>query len=282
MEEETEVFLSESYSLKSHFNQQAGPIHLYLQRCSCVIIDKVIYCLGGEENKRITANCIEIDMRKDSWWKSDISLQRPKINFCAENLEGKIIVAGGEDENGGFLQECEAIDPQLKKSTCISPLNIARKNFVLLYDQNRGVLFALGGITQEENASKKCEFIDENSNGDWCLMPDMLTGRCYFSALIVYEHIYCFGGRDKDGKIINFVEKFDGSQWVACSPMIKSRMWFVSVFKQDEDTLWCFGGVSDDEEPTDSVEKYSIEQDLWVPARVLKEPRCGFYCVGME
>ncbi|CAK8688299.1 unnamed protein product [Clavelina lepadiformis] len=123
-------------------------------------------------------------------------------------------------------------------------------------DRGAGLLYALGGWDDNNNATTKAECYDPR-NGKWEYIPPMKTCRSGLTAVVLNNEIYAIGGDDGSNNL-NSVEKYDPDTkaWIDVSCMNEER-WDGSACVVDG-LIWVFGG-----EYAETVEFYDPATNKW-------------------
>lgn len=127
----------------------------------CVVSENsLVYCIGGKTDDNKATNKMFAYNHKKSEWKEVASMKTPRSMFGAVIHKGKIIVAGGVNEEG-LTAACEAYDFGTNKWSPFTDFPQERSSVNLV--SCGGLLFAVGGFAMVENENKECapsEIID--------------------------------------------------------------------------------------------------------------------------
>ncbi|KAF6726746.1 Bardet-Biedl syndrome 5-like protein [Oryzias melastigma] len=127
----------------------------------CVVSENgLVYCIGGKTDDNKTTNKVFAYNHKKAEWKEVASMKTPRSMFGAVIHKGKIIVAGGVNENG-LTATCEAYDFGTNKWGPFTEFPQERSSPNLV--SCGGLLYAVGGFAMVENENKECaptEIID--------------------------------------------------------------------------------------------------------------------------
>lgn len=127
---------------------------------SVVSENGLVYCIGGKTEDNKTTNKMFAYNHKRSEWKEVASMKTPRSMFGAVIYKGRIIVAGGVNEDG-LSAGCEAYDFGTNKWSPFTDFPQERSSINLVCCD--GQLFAVGGFAMVENDDKECapsEIID--------------------------------------------------------------------------------------------------------------------------
>ncbi|RVE58033.1 hypothetical protein OJAV_G00205020 [Oryzias javanicus] len=127
----------------------------------CVVSENgLVYCIGGKTDDNKTTNKMFAYNHKKAEWREVASMKTPRSMFGAVIHKGKIIVAGGVNENG-LTATCEAYDFGTNKWGPFTEFPQERSSLNLV--SCGGLLYAVGGFAMVENENKECapnEIID--------------------------------------------------------------------------------------------------------------------------
>ncbi|XP_028289496.1 kelch-like protein 41a [Parambassis ranga] len=127
----------------------------------CVVSENgLVYCIGGKTDDNKAINKMFAYNHKRSEWKEVASMKTPRSMFGAVIHKGKIIVAGGVNEEG-VTGACEVYDFGNNKWSPFPEFPQERSSVNLV--SCGGQLFAVGGFALVENENKECapsEIID--------------------------------------------------------------------------------------------------------------------------
>ncbi|XP_076026068.1 kelch-like protein 41a [Genypterus blacodes] len=127
----------------------------------CVVSENgLVYSIGGKMDDDKTTNKMFTYNHKKSEWKEVASMKTPRSMFGAVIHNGKIIVAGGVNEDG-LTAACEAYDFGTNKWSQFTDFPQERSSISLV--SCGGLLYAVGGFALMENEDKECapsEMID--------------------------------------------------------------------------------------------------------------------------
>ncbi|KAK2839771.1 hypothetical protein Q5P01_013511 [Channa striata] len=120
----------------------------------CVVSDNgLVYCIGGKTDDNKTTNKMFAYNHKRSEWKEVASMKIPRSMFGAVIHNGKIIVAGGINEEG-LTATCEAYDFGTNKWSPFTEFPQERSSVNLV--SCGGLLYTVGGFAMVENENKEC------------------------------------------------------------------------------------------------------------------------------
>ncbi|XP_014900661.1 kelch-like protein 41a [Poecilia latipinna] len=120
----------------------------------CVVSENgLVYCLGGKTDENKATNKMFAYNHKRSEWKEVASMKTPRSMFGAVIHKGKLIVAGGVNEDG-LTSACEAYDFGTNKWSPFTEFPQERSSINMV--SCGGLLYAVGGFAMVENENKEC------------------------------------------------------------------------------------------------------------------------------
>ncbi|KAF0026449.1 hypothetical protein F2P81_021186 [Scophthalmus maximus] len=120
----------------------------------CVVSENgLVYCIGGKTDDNKSTNKMFAYNHKRSEWKEVASMTTPRSMFGAVFHKGKIVVAGGVNEEG-ITSACEAYDFGTDKWSPFTEFPQERSSVNLV--SCGGQLYAVGGFAMVENENKEC------------------------------------------------------------------------------------------------------------------------------
>ncbi|CAK8682594.1 unnamed protein product [Clavelina lepadiformis] len=211
------------------------------ERPSAVNYNQQILLMGGHEcgsfNALNSAEMLDLNDENPKWDSNLPSMGEKRYGFASTLLDGLVYCAGGEDATG-HLSSCDSYNPEERKWSSITNMNETRSSFTLV--SARGLLYALGGWDDNNNATTKAECYDPRK-GKWEYIPPMKTCRSGLTAVVLNNEIYAIGGDDGSNHLSS-VEKYDldTKTWIDVSCMNEER-WDGSACVVDG-FIWVFGG----------------------------------------
>ncbi|KAJ0070363.1 hypothetical protein NL108_007710, partial [Boleophthalmus pectinirostris] len=120
----------------------------------CVVSENgLVYCLGGKTDENKTINKMFAYNHKKAEWKELAAMKTPRSMFGAVVHKGKIIVAGGVNEDG-LTSACEAYDFGTNKWSAFLDFPQERSSVNLV--SCGGQLYAVGGFAMVMDENKEC------------------------------------------------------------------------------------------------------------------------------
>ncbi|XP_061548576.1 kelch-like protein 41a [Phycodurus eques] len=124
----------------------------------CVVSENgLVYCIGGKTDDNKPTNKMFAYNHKRSEWKEVASMKTPRSMFGAVIHKGKIIVAGGVNDEG-LTAACETYDFSTNKWSPFTEFPQERSSINLV--SCGGLLYAIGGFAMVENENKECEPVE--------------------------------------------------------------------------------------------------------------------------
>ncbi|KAK9537587.1 hypothetical protein VZT92_005191 [Zoarces viviparus] len=121
----------------------------------CVVSENgLVYCIGGKTDDNKATNKMFAYNHKRSEWKEVASMTTPRSMFGAVIHNGKIVVAGGVNEEG-LTAACETYDFGANKWSPFTEMPQERSSVNLV--SCGGQLYTLGGFAVVVNENKECE-----------------------------------------------------------------------------------------------------------------------------
>ncbi|XP_031714448.1 kelch-like protein 41a [Anarrhichthys ocellatus] len=121
----------------------------------CVVSENgLVYCIGGKTDDNKATNKMFAYNHKRSEWKEVASMKTSRSMFGAVIHNGKIVVAGGVNEEG-LTAACETYDFGANKWSPFTEMPQERSSVNLV--SCGGQLYTLGGFAMVENEDKECE-----------------------------------------------------------------------------------------------------------------------------
>ncbi|CAK8688248.1 unnamed protein product [Clavelina lepadiformis] len=222
---------------------------------SAVNYNQQILLMAGSKGRTYYNSVEMLDLNDENpQWDSNLpSMIEKRHAFASSLLNGLVYCAGGYNDTGR-LSSCESYNLEERKWSSIRNMNKKRTYHALV--SARGLLYAIGGYDNDNNATNTAECYDP-LNGMWEYIPPMKTCRYGLTAVVLNNEIYAIGGRD-DSNRLSSVEKYnlDTKNWIDVPSMNEERSGgsacVVGGF------IWVFGGCD-----SKTVEFYDLATNKW-------------------
>ncbi|KAM9820468.1 kelch-like protein 41b [Neosynchiropus ocellatus] len=112
----------------------------------------LVYCIGGKTDDNKALNKMFVYNHKQAEWRELAAMKTPRSMFAAAVHNGKIIVAGGVNEEG-LSASCEIYDFATNKWEPFAEFPQERSSVNLV--SAAGTLYAVGGFTMVETENKE-------------------------------------------------------------------------------------------------------------------------------
>lgn len=189
-----------------------------------VVLDDMIFAIGGETNSGLTSNVERYNVALNQWELST-GLPEPRADIQAAAIGGKVFVPGGRRESGELSNQLLVYDPRVGVWQELSPLPLPLSAYALVAFE--GKLFLFGGWDGLQYVNFVYEY-DPILN-IWQEKTPMTIARGQASAVVASGKIYVIGGNDgKNALDVNeeyWPERDNGidEPWVLKSPLPQPR-----------------------------------------------------------
>jgi len=245
--------------------------------------DGTVLVVGGITNADIggTLASAEVYNSGSGTWTATGSLTAPRNHHTATLLlNGKVLVAGGNNDETFALSSAELYDPESGKWTVIDSMHTARAAHTATLLPNGTVLVAGGGNATGGLSSAE---VYDPSTGVWTTTGSLTTKRVLHSAtLLANGQVLVAGGtlliNDRPGPAIPSAELYDPAtgNWTATGAPNTPRGAFHTATLLSNGNVLFVAGDNDEEGPTDSAEMYDPITGSWTTTGSLTTgPRHG-------
>lgn len=129
-----------------------------------------------------------------------------------------------------------------------------------------------GGL--DDSSSSKPQFVNKffiikltaeslyRTKYDVEICSDMNTKRGCATGVFHHGNFYIFGGLNYVNKILKSCERFSNKKWTSIADMKESRK-NASALSMTSDSIYVFGGASNNLPTVDSIEQYSVSANRW-------------------
>ena len=227
------------------------------------IIENQLHLIGGSKKRYCLADTVSIPITKK------LTKQTPKFPtmhnkrryFGMCSFAGCIVVAGGQNNELGYLDKCEVYSFESCEWTEVSSMNTKRGMFALIYFQNK--IWAIGGYSGK-NFLNTIETYDLAKNIWTTIDTKLLSKRDGPSATVHNTKVFVIGGCNTGG-VLSSIEVYSSetNQFSFVNSMSLSRTNFGCCIVNS--SIYVIGGILDTGKKiiTDEVEIYDIENDVW-------------------
>lgn len=219
-----------------------------------VVSGGLVYILGGELAQPLYAtSAVEIFDPNSGTVTSGPCMRMPLIGFsCAADSE-RIVVCGGEQENGLVSQYVEVL--RAHKWTVMAALNTRRKSCASVICHGR--VYVIGGLSPSGLVLSSVEIVEVAA--PFVMLPNITLpfARHSHSAVAIERFIYVLGGTDEDDVPLNDASCYDtiAATWIDTPNMLAARTDFSAA--AFEGRIYVCGGASPE------CEVYCPESRTW-------------------
>lgn len=188
-------------------------------RFGLVLVDDLIYLIGGETSDGVSGEVSAYDPKHDSW--SSISDKpNPAANITAVALGGKIYIPGGSDADGNPLRVLDIYNPEDSSWTSGAQIPVHLTAYAAAGWQDK--MYVFGGWNGTSYTDSAWVYDPESDR--WESLPPMPTSRGFAAAAVTNNKILVIGGYD-GRKEYATCERFDPEvkTWSACASMSAPR-----------------------------------------------------------
>ncbi|XP_067121381.1 kelch-like protein diablo [Centruroides vittatus] len=271
------------------------PIHRH-HHCTVMLEDK-LYIIGGCDARDTMLrylvpcrSCFRYDL-KDNEWSRIADMKHARLYHGAAEIDGKIYVVGGKDDNGKLLSSVECYTPatdcwtELQSSLCCARMAMG-------IAVHKDLLWIVGGIMQPTEESKP--FINKDVE---CFDPicqcwlsgisRLPTPRSFATLVQCQDVLYAIGGTSRNYsssesslESIDDVHVFDDvkNQWKLSSSLSYPRHNVSATSLNDK--IYILGGVSTMQvDPLRECCVYDTSTNTWMECAPLPVPLSGLSAV---
>ena len=172
---------------------------------SATVFNDCLVVAGGRNQTYDTLNSTETYIIRANEWKLFSPLQHKRQGNELVTCSGSLFALGGYDGNTR-LSSVERLDEKSYRWQDVAPMRIARSKFAAVSYRDR--VYVIGGLNNEEEASKTVEMYDPISN-TWTYVSDMNIARFDHCACVFNDQIITVGGNNSTEEAENSIERFD-------------------------------------------------------------------------
>jgi uncharacterized protein DUF6603/galactose oxidase-like protein len=206
---------------------------------------------------------------------------------------GKVLVAGGTDQNGLAVAAAALFDPVSATWAAIQPLPSARRLHALT-ELTDGRVLVTGGLDADGLPMTTAVLYDPVA-GTWAAAPSMATARCGHSATLLLDsgRVLVAGGTALRGTqsrgslaSAELYDPMDGPNgtWTATASMTGARSGHTAVALPDRRVLVAGGVLDSGRGPVALAycDLYDPEAGTWAPTGSLSTPRAGHQATALD
>ena len=174
---------------------------------------RVIHIGGCNHNIRRKSDVIsELQLTSPSIMKELCRMPESRYHHGAEIVDDKVLIFGGETDNGNRLNSVLVFDPKKNECKRMPPLPYPLSEMATVHWRDQAVL--LGGEDKDGKILNDV-FMYDYKTGKITVLPSMLAKRYACCAVITGNTIVVMGGVNEEYEVLNSVECFTmgGSTW---------------------------------------------------------------------
>jgi len=235
--------------------QEEVPVSIARDRLAVVVVDGIIYAIGGETPGGVTGVVEAYDPTQQAWMlKATKSV--PVANIGGAVLDGKVYVPGGLTFSDRVTDVLEVYDPTADRWEQAAPLPAPRAAYALAVHGSK--LYLFGGNDGQQDVATVLVY--DPAADEWQTLPERPPARAFVSAAALDDKIYIVGGYT-DGRELDTCQIYLPviGEWGSCAPMLEGRggLSLVAVGRQ----LWAIGGGWEDYLAYNQW--YDPSKDIW-------------------
>jgi DNA-binding CsgD family transcriptional regulator/N-acetylneuraminic acid mutarotase len=235
--------------------QEEVPVSIARDRLAVVVVDGIIYAIGGETPGGVTGVVEAYDPTQQAWMLK-ATKPVPVANIGGAVLDGKVYVPGGLTFSDRVTDVLEVYDPTADRWEQAAPLPAPRAAYALAVHGSK--LYLFGGNDGQQDLATVLAY--DPATDEWQTLPERLPARAFVSAAALDDKIYIVGGYT-DGRELDTCQIYLPviGEWGSCAPMLESRggLSLVAVGRQ----LWAIGGGWEDYLAYNQW--YDPSKDIW-------------------
>jgi len=202
----------------------------------------------------------------------------------------RLLVIGGQDNEGGTVNSLERYDPSTNEweEKAVPPMHTARKHAPsAMLD---GKLYTVGGCRPQGDATFNSVKRYDLAANAWEEVAPMATARLAHAAAVLDGKLYAVGGynedddEDEDGhnSYLSSVERYDPvtNAWEAVAPMATARDYHAVTVLDGK--LYAVGGGNDDVDDLSTVERYDPATNAWEEVAPLATARSAHAVAALD
>lgn len=169
----------------------------------CILINSSLYVGGGQtlpEEKDYRSLIFEFDTRNGGKWNSPFP-QCPTVYFGLGEINGKLVMVGGERENKDkkmkITGDVFVLDKKGIKWSGDEIPAMKRPRIRSCVVSFKGCIAACGGIENSNNDARECSLtveIYQSESKEWCIVTPLPVPRAALRVSIIHKTAYFLGG----------------------------------------------------------------------------------------
>ena len=188
-----------------------------------------------------------------------------------------LVVFGGEDSDGEFLNSLERYDAATDEweEEAVAPMPRTEVGMTVF----GGKPYAAGGKDEDGATCNRVELYDLATKS-WERVTPLATARLYHRMAVLDGKLYAVGGC-RYHHLLSSVERYDPAldAWEAVAPMASARDEFAVAVLDGK--LYAVGGYNDDDGFLSSVERYDPATNAWEAVAPMAAAQVGGLAVLM-
>ncbi len=194
--------------------------------------------------------------------------------------DGRILIAGGMDENGSLLMLTELFDPHTRRKERGPQLEINR-SFAAAAVLNKSAFICGGAPGWASSSYATCKRITASQ---LTKIQPMNERRCRFAMVAFKKRLYAFGGLGgkENTTVLSSVERYDPSKdlWSNLKPMSIARLYLAASVLGNR--IYACGGGNKDWVAVHSCERYDPAENKWEAIANMTKARMGHCLVTVS
>ena len=202
-----------------------------------------VYFFGGiNADNTLSDQILKFNYKTEQWVATGIATLPTPISYASCNTVGnKIYIVAGQDSSGPS-NAVLIFDPQAETSPPVATTSLISKRYKHASTVIGSSIYVVGG-TDDTSNSPAVETLDTQNPDTWKALTQMNTPRYSLQLFAIGNKLYAFGGKDKDGHLLDSVEGFDtaiNGDWQQLPKLPYANAAFGAA--QYNDTIFLVGG----------------------------------------
>lgn len=202
---------AEFYNEQTQQWEQTPALAVAREGAAVAVINDTLFAIGGYDGAGPLKSIEYYRPTFDRWQTSRWELSAPRGWLAATTLRDSIFTVGGLLlAPVGILERYHVSDGSRRRAD----MPTLRGRMAAVNFENE--LWTIGGVSQH-GAAETVELYEYRTN-EWRTGPSLTQPRELHAAVVVFDRIYVFGGRDAEGKVLASTETFQAATAVAEPP----------------------------------------------------------------